>query len=125
MKKTILFADNDDGIREKWGEFLIGAGYTVLLAASQQEAKVALEHNKVNLAVIDVRLENDDDEKDFSGLELAAVKKFRHIPKIIFTGFKLSYNDQRKVWKVVGDEPPAVVAFVGKEQGPEGPIGRN
>ncbi len=37
MKKTILFADNDDGIREKWGEFLIGAGYTVLLGGSQQE----------------------------------------------------------------------------------------
>ncbi len=120
MGHTILFADNDLGDREKWGAFLEEAGLTVLLAATPQEARAALESNKIDLAVIDVRLENDKLESDISGLELAADHAFRHIPKIMFTSYRIpSYGDQRKVWEPIGGEPPAVVAFVGKEEGPQ------
>jgi len=120
MKHTILFADNDEGARKKWGELLEGAGYDVLLAATSQEAREVLESNKINLAIIDVRLENDKLESDKSGLVLAADPAFHHIPKIMLTAYRTtSYSDQRKVWELIGGEPPAVVAFVGKEEGPQ------
>jgi CheY-like chemotaxis protein len=120
MKRTILFADNDPATRDKWGQYLENEEYTVRLASTRQEAHKELESGKIDLAVIDVRLEKDDDPDDRSGLELAVERIFRHVPKVILTGYTpRSYKDQRLVWEPVGGEPPAVIAFVGKDEGPE------
>ncbi len=118
MKYTILFADNIESDRQKWGAFLRESGYNVRLAATPRDARAELESSRIDLAIIDMRLEDDALASDFSGLELAIDKAFGHIPKIIFTGQKVPLDEQRKVWQIVGDEPPAVVAFVGKEEGP-------
>jgi CheY-like chemotaxis protein len=119
MKRTILFVDNQNDVRQKWAKLLQESGYAVRLASTSQQAHSELMSGGVDLAVIDVRLENDDLESDISGLELAADEAFRHIPKIILTGFPMSYEGQRKVWIPVGGEPPAVIAFVGKEEQPK------
>jgi CheY-like chemotaxis protein len=120
MEHTILLAENAESSRKRWEDFLKGAGYTVALASTPEEARSVLESRKVDLAVIDVRMENDMSEADISGLELAADPIFRPIPKIMLTGHRPPpYSDLRKVWEPIGGEPPAVVAFVGKEEGPQ------
>ena len=118
MKYTVLFADNEDTAREKWGELLREAGYAVRLVATSQEARNKLAESRIDLAVIDMRLENDDLESDVSGLELATDRAFRHIPKIVLTAYQVPHKEQRDLWQTVGGEPPAVVAVVGKGEGP-------
>jgi CheY-like chemotaxis protein len=119
MRRTILLAENHDETRETCAKVLEKEGYAVRLASTPQEARVELERGRIDLAVIDVRLEHDELPSDTSGLELAADKAFRYVPKIMLSAFATSYEGQRKVWRVVGGEPPAVVAFVGKEERPQ------
>lgn len=119
MKRKILFAENDSDARKKWGKLLEISGYGVLFATNPSETRSKLVNERIDLAILDVRLDNDKDETDISGLVLAADPSFIHIPKIILTGYRMDYKDQRKVWEAVGGEPPAVVAFVGKDELPK------
>jgi len=85
-KATILFADNDVDFLKTRSEFLEREGYLVVPATSPTEAWRKLKTGGIDLAIVDVRLVNDDDEKDTSGLTLA--KEVAHsVPKIILTGF--------------------------------------
>jgi DNA-binding response OmpR family regulator len=81
----ILFAENDRGFLETRGEFLERAGYTVIPALSPTEARKKLEEENPDLAILDIRLINDDDEKDNSGVELAK-EISRSVPVLILTG---------------------------------------
>lgn len=120
MKQTILFVDNQPEAREKWGKLLKGWGYRVRLASTVQEARAELGSGRIDLAIIDMRLEHEELDTDISGLKLAAEDAFRHIPKIILTAYKIvDYEEQRKLWRFIGEKPPAVIAFVGKEEGPQ------
>jgi CheY-like chemotaxis protein len=94
-------------------------GYLVTQANTRQEARDAMKNRKIDLAIMDMRLNDDRDENDYSGLELAAERPFRHIPKIILTAYSTTYEQQRKVWEIIGGEPPAVIAFVGKSEEPD------
>jgi len=116
MKRTILLVDNHDRTLAKRGKLLQNAGYTVRVASTQEEARSELAAGGIDLAVIDVRLVDDDDERDISGLDLATDPAFSDIPKIILTAFALGYNEQRSIWTLVGGEPPAVLAVIGKEE---------
>jgi CheY-like chemotaxis protein len=118
MKRTILLADNDPMTREKWGKSLELEGYTVQLASTPLETRKKLESRKIDLAVLDIRLVDDDDPGDKSGVNIAADRTFLHIPKIMLSGYKLDYQAQRSVWEPVGGEPPAVLTFVDKDEGP-------
>lgn len=117
--KTILFVDNDANARKKHGKLLENAGFAVRLASNPAHARSQLKEGGIDLAVIDVRLADDDDESDVSGLELARDTAFSHIPKIILTGFPLGYDKQRSIWKLVDGEPPAVLAVVHKKEKPQ------
>lgn len=119
MKRSILLADNDSDARKEWGRLLENAGYKVHLASTVVEAQNVLRSTAIDLAVLDARLEDDNLETDRSGLKLATDPSLQHIPKIILTAFKMGYQAQRIVWKYVGGEPPAVMAFVGNEEGPQ------
>lgn len=118
MKQTLLLADNDDGFRETWRKVLATAGYEVALASNPQQARSILQESSVDLAILDVRLE-DDEPTDISGLELASDKAFRHIPKIMLTGFPTSFENLRRVLGPTVDELPAATAFVDKAEGPK------
>jgi CheY-like chemotaxis protein len=119
VKRSILLADNDPDAREKWARFLENAGYRVHVASTALEAQNQLKSTAIDLAVLDVRLEDDRLDTDLSGLELAVDRSFRHVPKIILTAFRMDYQAQRAVWKNVGGEPPVVIAFVDKAEGPQ------
>jgi CheY-like chemotaxis protein len=81
---SILLADNQIEYLKTWQETLERAGYVVVPAATCVEAKRILEKELVDLAIIDVRLEDDNVETDESGLRLAT-DTAPSISKIILT----------------------------------------
>lgn len=116
-KATILFADNDPDFLQTRSEFLKQEGYRVVPAANPTEARRELEAGGIDLAILDIRLVNDDDDRDTSGLTLAR-EVARTVPKIILTGFP-SYDYVREALRPQLDGLPAAVNFVAKQEGPE------
>lgn len=113
----ILLADNDPDFLETRREFLEREGYEVSIASSPMEVQNLMKHGDANIAILDIRLLNDDDEKDISGLELAKTIS-RSLPVIILTGYPaVEYATQALKTQVDGYR--AAVDFVLKEQGPE------
>lgn len=119
MRHVILLADNQEEDRVTWQRVLTNAGYDVRLARSPEEAHKLLQSTRIDLAIIDLRLVDDDDEKDVSGLILAKERAYRHIPKIILTAFDTGYSNLREVLGVAVDELPPTVAFVRKDERPQ------
>jgi CheY-like chemotaxis protein len=117
MPKTkILLVDNDLDFLETRREFLEKEGYSVTTALSHIEAKERLDRENADLAVIDVRLLNDDDEKDNSGLELAK-EASRSLPVIILTGYP-SAQYMRQTLGPQLDGMQIAYDFLAKEDGP-------
>jgi CheY-like chemotaxis protein len=117
MSKTkILLVDNDADFLETRREFLEREGYDVISAFSRFDAKGKIEQKEVDLALIDIRLLNDDDEKDISGLELA--KEVGHaLPVIILTGYH-SEDYMRQALRLQFDGTRIAYDFLAKELGP-------
>jgi DNA-binding response OmpR family regulator len=116
-KGTVLFADNDADFLATRSEFLRQEGYHVIPASDLETARWLLEKGGVDLAVLDGRLVDDNDEKDTSGLELAKASPYRDIPKIILTDFP-TYDTVREVLRLDSDGRPIVLDYVIKEDGP-------
>lgn len=114
---VILLADNLAEARNSRQALLERAGYTVRLAANPQEARDILTHTHVDLAVLDLRLEDDHDEKDVSGLTLAQ-HTAPSVPKILLTQFP-SIDSVRTALSPTATGGPAALAYVAKEEGPE------
>jgi CheY-like chemotaxis protein len=114
-KASVLLADNDVEYLETLRDILQKDGFRVLPALSPSEAKSILERGGVDLAILDIRLLNDEDEKDLSGLQIAK-NVAPHIPKVLLTRWP--------TWELVRDSlgqqleglPPAV-EFVAKQEG--------
>jgi CheY-like chemotaxis protein len=116
-RAKILFADNDTDFLETRSEFLEKDGYEVIQASSPRGVLDILEHHDVNLAVLDIRMLNDDDEKDISGLEVAKTIG-RFIPIIMLTGYSgVEYARQALEPQVDGRQ--IAQGFVSKVEGPE------
>jgi len=77
---TLLLVDNDQDFLDICGEYLVRAGYHVIKANSREEAQHLLEITNIHLAILDLRLTDDTDEKDRSGLILAETVA-RQVPK--------------------------------------------
>ncbi len=114
---VILLADNLAEARNSRQALLERAGYTVLMAANPQEARDILTHTHVDLAILDLRLEDDHDEKDVSGLTLAQ-HTAPSVPKILLTQFP-SIDSVRIALSPTATGGPAALAYVAKEEGPE------
>jgi DNA-binding response OmpR family regulator len=114
---TVLFVDNDQDFLNTRTEFLENAGYRVIKAASLDQARKFLSDALVHLAILDIRIVDDDDEKDISGLVLAKEPAYSLIPKIILTNFP-SYQDVREVLKPALQGLPPAVDFLSKKDGP-------
>lgn len=112
----ILMADNDPDFLETRREFLEKEGYEVVTASSPSEAQDKLLGKDIALAIVDIRLLNDDDEKDVSGLELANNVK-RPLPMLILTGHPaVEYVRQALRFQANGN--PIAHDFIAKEEGP-------
>jgi RNA polymerase sigma factor (sigma-70 family) len=115
MQTKILVADNDPGHLKIMKEFLRGKGYVVVVAATVPKAKLALQNEKVDLAILDLRLSNDRDGKDISGLTLAKTVA-PHIPKILLTRFP-TYMTVREALRSSKGGRAAAIDFVSKPEG--------
>jgi CheY-like chemotaxis protein len=116
-RKTILLADNDSMALSERKAFLERAGYLVLPASSPNETRRIAERGAIDLIVTDLRLSNDEDEKDISGLLLARDLD-PHIPKIILTKFP-TFGAVRSALSSAFDGLPIAVDFVDKREGLE------
>ena len=117
----ILFADNDRDFLDTRAEFLEAEGYHVLKAYSPEDAREMLDHRRVHLAILDIRL-RDDSEGDISGLELAREEAYQALPKIMLTGFP-TVEAVRVALKPRIDSLPPAVDYIPKkgEEGRKGP----
>lgn len=103
----LLLADNTPEVLVLNGEYLRRAGFEVLTADSVTEARHILRTQRVHLAVLDMRLERDEDEKDQSGY-LLAKSEARTVPKIILTANPNVADAVSSLKRDTGPLPPAV-----------------
>jgi DNA-binding response OmpR family regulator len=118
VNKRILYADNDRNYLDARCEFLELEGYEVRKACSPKEAEQILEQENIHLAILDIRLTDDNDEGDISGILLAKDVRFKRVPKIFITGFPTFEAVREAYGPVIGKEPIAY-AFLAKKEGPE------
>ncbi len=112
--EKILLVDNISKYRDSVRDFLELYDYTVIPAGDPETAIGLAVQEKPSLAVIDVRLLDDADDKDESGLILAR-KLGAAFPKIMLTAFP-SYQAVRGALAPL-DGPPIADRFVAKQEG--------
>jgi len=114
-KATILFADNDPRFRETMSELLEQEGYLIVPATDPTEARRKLELGGIDLAILDIRLVDDGDEKDTSGLDLAKeVALF--VPRVfILSGFLEEHKPELESLRDQMTGSPVVMRFVAKQ----------
>ena len=116
MKPLIVLCDNNREFLDTRAEFL-EEHYRVIKAATLSAARQALSERHVHLAILDLRLVDDEDEHDLSGLDLARDPQFRSIVKVILTSFP-TVNVVRQAMIATPDVPSAVAYVLHKEEGP-------
>jgi DNA-binding response OmpR family regulator len=117
---NILLADNDLDFLTTRAEYLEAAGFYVYKASTYDQAIQFLQEadlKRIYVAILDIRLINDDDEKDASGLKIAR-EHVRTLPKIILTNFP-TRDSVREALKLGNDGFSAAVDFIDKSEGPE------
>ena len=113
-KKTVLVVDNVQFHLDKLEEFLGRKGYSVFTADSAKKAKAVLDESSIDLAVVDVRLEDDYSELDFSGIEFARTTA-PGVPKVMVT----SYEGPEAAKRALGEDYEGLpaVAFAFRSRG--------
>lgn len=120
MSHQILFVDNDNDFLDTWAEYLQRAGYRVEKAVSLEQARQRLEAAFFHLMIVDIRMVDDTDEYDRSGMALVNDPVYLPLPKIILTDFP-SYETAREAMKPRPEGLPAVY-YLAKDEGPEAMI---
>jgi CheY-like chemotaxis protein len=111
-KPLLLVVDNLPEQCAAAREFLEREGFSVITALNATDAQREMATKKFDVAIIDLRLERDSDEFDFSGVTLAKESP-KSVPKIIWT----SYPTVEAVRQALGprfDGLSAAVGFVSK-----------
>ena len=109
---TLLLADNNQAFLETTKLALENAGYSVLTAKSPAEARRLLLDQYVDIALLDMRLRDDTDENDTSGLDIAK-NVAQNIPKVIVSEYE-SFDAARNALGIKADGLPIAVEFVKK-----------
>jgi DNA-binding NarL/FixJ family response regulator len=113
--KSFLLVDDDKSYRKTLASRLRDEGYNhVIEAASPEEALHQVKTHKIDLAIIDIRLRDNTDSNDRSGLTLAAQLE-QTLPKIILT-MHPSLEYLRDAYRPRVKERLAR-DFIGKEEG--------
>lgn len=115
MATHMLLADNDVAHLHVMREFFEAEGFAVETASSPEEALAALERTRFDVAVLDLRLEDNRDPRDLSGLRVArAIPAFT--PVIILTDFP-NIEAVREALGVNDCGLPAASDFISKQEG--------
>lgn len=115
-RKIVLLADNDRDYVATRLDYLQRQGFTVHTAFSPSEARDVLDTEWVHIALLDIRLEDDRDREDVSGITLAKEAKYGSVPKIMVTGFP-TFEYARDVMGSKLDGLPDAVDFLTKKEG--------
>jgi len=115
-KETLLLADNDLEFLRMLSPTLIDAGYVVIWAENPIQARSILAEKGIDLAILDLRLEDNHDKGDISGLTIAR-DVARAVPKIIISDYASLDDVRDDLGLSVVDGLPNVVRFVKKKQG--------
>lgn len=108
----ILLADDDEIFLRSCRRKLDAAGFHVLTASNPADAINILRTERVHCAILDMRMERENDEKDKSGL-MVAKQTSKQIPKIILTKFP-TYQDVVELLKQDLQGYQAAVEFLDK-----------
>jgi DNA-binding response OmpR family regulator len=114
FRPKILLADNVESFTNTCAEYLEMHGYQVQKETTPESCLKALQEGSVHLAIFDLRMLNDKDDKDVSGLRLARQSN-PLIPKIILTAYP-TWTTAREALSVEHELPPAVY-FLDKREG--------
>lgn len=117
VPNTVLLVDNQAQLTEANQLLLESNGYQVFTANSAAGARRILSQERVHLAIIDVRLENDNDPNDVSGLNLAA-EIGPPVVKIMLTGFRTAELTRNALVGYLNQVVPAE-DVVTKQAGPD------
>ncbi|MBN1453346.1 MAG: winged-helix domain-containing protein [Anaerolineales bacterium] len=116
-KTSILLVENNKPYAESLVWFLEEEGFEVQVVFTPIEARDILNQGGIDLAIIDIRLLNDEDGDDISGLELAK-HTAPHVPKIVLTGFP-TYEHARSALAPQVDGLQPAIDIVAKGDGPQ------
>jgi PleD family two-component response regulator len=110
-RARILIVDNDQDFRESLLDWLEIGGFHVYEASTADEAQAVLNQKEIDLILVDVRLADDDDPEDLSGLHFCQVVD-PTISKLVLTG----YPPPPEAWP---DDPSAEAGLsVGEKTAP-------
>ncbi|MGH9842419.1 MAG: response regulator [Blastocatellia bacterium] len=113
--EKILLVENNSTYCDSVKKFLEQYGYQVITADAPEPALEILPRESPKAAVIDVRLRDDADEKDVSGI-LLAKEIDSAVPVIILTDYP-TYEAVREAMAPTLDGHPPAVGFVAKQEG--------
>lgn len=103
----ILYADNDPDALKLTSQFLTKLGYIVEVADNPTSTIEKLKTQIFDLAILDLRLEDNDDVNDQSGLDIAKTEA-RSTPKLIYTAFPKFAHAKEALLMDRHELPPAV-----------------
>ncbi len=113
--KTILIIDNDKAFLKGKSELLEMVGYNVLTATTTAEAREIIQDQRPDLVLLDVRLIDDNEPKDESGLGFAYYLRDHGIPSIIITAYSTPEIARQTLGSDDHDRPLAL-DFLGKTE---------
>ena len=119
-RARILFADNTISFVKARKEFLEKEGFEVIVATNPSEARKILERERIDVAILDIRLLRDEDENDVSGLTIA-MNVARSVPKIMLTGHATVEAAIQALAPNLEGLPPAVKFLTKQHQKQGGP----
>ncbi len=117
MKLKILLVDNVPEFLEIQARLLEQEGYFVLTASSTTKAEELMELIWFQLVIIDLRMEDEEDPADISGLIFAQKTVSEYTPKIILT----AYPDYASAVTALStaEGTPLAIDYVAKQKGPK------
>jgi len=115
-QKLILMVDNHLDFLDTRAEYIEQAGFKVIKAHTAEDARTYAEQLHPDLAVVDVRLVNDLDEGDRTGVFLA--ETLRDICPVIMLTDYATYEVVRQTLKPDEKGRPLAIDFVDKREGP-------
>jgi DNA-binding NtrC family response regulator len=115
MATRMLLADNDVPHLHVMREFFEAEGFAVETAVSPEEALAAITRTRFGVAVVDLRLEENRDPRDLSGLRVARLNP-SGTPVIILTDFP-NIEAVRGALGANDCALPPAVDFISKQEG--------
>ena len=112
----ILVAENDEILAKTAKEFLESRGFIVFTAKTPEDAVAILENSWMHLAVVDMRLRDNDSLIDKSGIDLLKTTA-RQVPKLIWTAYTEDFQDVVEAMKPDEHRLQPAVNFVAKRDG--------